>query len=127
MQRLVILTTGAKKTDCSVVNWDWTRLHGELRKQSSKHGPPNNTVTATLDWAEKNTIKKIRDKFVHASWWDYADVGVVCTRIERKSSGSTMVSTLEQLAAQANLLHAYSAKLDDLVGEHWVNLYLPAD
>jgi hypothetical protein len=127
MQRLVILTTGGKKADCSVVNWDWTKLHDELRKQSSKNGPPNNTVTAALDWAEKHAIKKIRDKFVHASWWDYAGVGVVCTRIERKTSGSTMVGTLEELTAQANLLHAYAVKLDDLVGAHWVNFYLPAD
>ena len=127
MQRLVILTTGGKEADLSVVNWDWTRLHGEIRKQSSNNGPPNNTVTAALDWAEKNAIKTIRDKFVHASWWDYADVEVVCTRIERKTSGHMMFGTLEHLAEQANLLHAYSAKLDGLVGQSWVNFYLPAD
>lgn len=127
MQRLVILTTGGRKADLSLGNWNWTQLHGELRKQSSNNGPPNNTVTTSLDWAEKNDIKKIRDKFVHASWWDYADVGVVCTRIERKSSGSTILGTLEQLATEASLLHEYSAKLDDLVGDSWVNFYLPAD
>ena len=127
MQRLVILTTTETNADCSVANWDWTRLHDVLRKQSNENGPPNNTVTAALDWAENNSIKKIRDNFVHASWWDYAGIGVVRTRIERKSSGSTIFGTLEQLGAQADLLHDYSAMLDNIIGDHWVNLYLPAE
>lgn len=127
MQRLVILTTGKTEADCSVVNWDWSRLHEELRKQSTNNGPLGNALNAALGWAETNNIKTSRDKFVHASWWDYAGVGVVCTRIERKSTGSTILGNLDDLTAEANLLHEYSAMLDEVVGENWVNFYLPAD
>jgi hypothetical protein len=127
MQRLAILTSGNREADFTFVNWTWTQLFDELRKNSREKGPPNNTVTAALDWAERNAIKKIRDKFVHASWWDYSGIGVICTRFERRTSGSTIVGTIEELTSQANLLLEFSTMLDEIVGPHWINFYLPAD
>lgn len=127
MQRLVILQKNhAKKADFSVVNWEWSRLHAEIRKHSDIKGVPNKAVIEALDWAEKNAIKKIRDDFVHASWWDYAGVGAVRTRIARKTTGNTILGTLEQVAENAETLHVYANMLDELVGDRWVNFYLPA-
>lgn len=127
MKRLAILTRGSADGSFSTIDWDWTSLHAELRQQADTVGPPNDTLAHALDWAEEHQIKRKRDDVVHACWWDYADIPVTRGRFNRKSDGHNIVGTMDELKTTAEECATYAAMLEDVVGQSWLNVYLPRD
>jgi hypothetical protein len=106
-----------------LVDKSWTQLHDDLR--SFCPDQPQN-LADTLDWGEENRIKARRDNVVHAYWWIFDGCGVRRSRFRRKSEGAVMTGTMDDLRKDAELIFAYSERLDDLLGSDWAYAMLPA-
>lgn len=126
MKRLLILTSGNRHADFSAEGATWTALHKELKLRANRDGPPGNTVSVAVQWAEHHHVKKIRDDLIHANWWDFSGIGVRRTRFAIKSKGVTLLGSLDELKCDVEVLGQYELMLDDCVGPHWPRVYLPA-
>jgi hypothetical protein len=80
-----------------------------------------------LDWADRNRAKWRRDNVIHAYWWNY-DLGgaVLRSRFRRRQDGEQIIGTWAKLEEDAQLLFQYANRLDELLGEDWGRVLLPA-
>lgn len=127
MKRLLILTGKRTEADFSVADLTWSDLHKKLKCRANRDGPPGNTLAKTLEWGETKKVKDARDNLIHASWWDYAGVGVRRTRFSHGGKNNIAIGTLDDLKQTVELLGQYEIYIDDCVGQFWPRAYLPAD
>jgi len=125
MKRLLTLISGGKVADFAGLDATWTALHNTLKKRASRDGPPGNTVSVALEWAEDKQIKKIRDDLIHANWWDFSGVGVRSTRFAIRKDGTVILGSVDDLKHHVELLGQYELMLDECIGPHWPRVYLP--
>ena len=124
MKRLLILLKkqGGK---FSLVDKVWSDLHKMLATESRRQGERQEALRPILQWALDNRLKERRDNVVHSYWWDFDGVAVTRSRFFRREDGANIVSTLEELDEDVNLLSEYARRLDGLLGEDWPRAMLP--
>jgi hypothetical protein len=81
-------------------------------------------LAALLDWGDENKIKIRRDNAIHAYWWVYDGVGARRSRFARRTDGSIIDATLDDVAEDARLIFEYAQRLDGLLGYDWMILRL---
>jgi hypothetical protein len=125
MKRLLLLLEQAPEAQFSLVDKNWTDLHGRLRNLADGTTARRVELEKVLDWGEDNDVKRRRDNVVHAYWWNYAGLGARRSRFYRRTNGATINATLDDLLRDAELLFEYSEKLDGLLGSDWIIVRLP--
>ena len=127
MKRLLLLLRG-DNGQFSLVDLNWSQLHQALAdecKGQDGRDPVRKRLSRVLAWAEQNQIKRRRDDVIHAYWWNFEGCGVMRSRFNRRKDGKQIISSLEQLEEDADLLFEYARRLDDLLGEDWPRAMLP--
>lgn len=126
MKRLVLLLRG-QSGQFSVVDWKWTDLHEALVSESQRtdRDARRRRLHRVLAWGQTKEVKRRRDNVVHAAWWNFDGLGVVGSRFYRKTDGTMIFSSLEDLEDDAYVLFEYARRLDDLLGEDWPRAMLP--
>jgi hypothetical protein len=126
MKRLLILLT---KQDgrFSLVDKTWSDLHRMLEREAGGTGERCEELRSVLAWSVENRLKERRDNTVHAEWWDFDGVGVTRSRFFRREDGAQLLTTLEELDEDAELLSQFARRLDNLIGEDWPRAMLPGE
>ena len=125
MKRLLPLLEEATEAQFSLVDKNWTDLHGRLRGLADTTTVRRAELGNVLDWGETNEVKRRRDNVVHAYRWNYAGLGARRSRFYRRTNGTTINATLDDLSRDAELLFEYAEKLDGLLGSEWMIARLP--
>ncbi len=125
MKRLLLLLSG-ESGSFSRVDLTWTDLHKGLLAACSGTDDRRLALSNVLAWGDENGVKKRRDDVVHAYWWLFAGCGVRRSRFYRKTDGSIVLSSLEHLDRDAEILFDYAGRLDELLGSDWGTATLPA-
>jgi hypothetical protein len=127
MKRLLLLLKG-EPGGFSQVDKSWTDLHKALLKECSGQDldATRKRLKRVLAWGEASDAKRRRDDAVHSYWWIFDGCGVVRSRFRHNEDGRTMISSLDELEKDAEILFEYACRLDDLLGEAWARAMLPA-
>jgi hypothetical protein len=128
MKRLLLLLKG-EAGQFSLVDKTWSELHKALSQEcsGSKLDSRRKRLKRVLAWGEDKQVKRRRDNVVHAYWWNVDGCGVRRSRFYRHEDGVTIISSLEDLTEDADLLFEYARRLDDLLGEDWARAMLPSE
>lgn len=79
-----------------------------------------------LDWSASKSLVKRRNDVVHAVWWDYAEIPPFRSRFLLNGQASMHVAAdLDEFFSLTKLMREYLSKLDALVGDAWLTIYLP--
>jgi len=124
MKRLLLLLAG-ESGSFSRVDLTWTDLHKGLVDACTGADDRRLALADVLAWGDENNVKGRRDDVVHAYWWLFAGCGVRRSRFKRKSDGTTLVTSFEQLDEDAEILFDYAGRLDELLGSDWGWVALP--
>lgn len=124
MKRLLLVLKSLDEAHFEEVDGTWTSLTDQLRDECDGSDQRRLELAALLDWAEDNKIKIRRDNAIHAYWWIYDGVGARRSRFARRSGGSIIDATLDDVAEDAHLIFEYAQRLDELLGYDWMILRL---
>lgn len=143
MKRLILILEENTVAKFGSVELPWSGLHKRLRRAAEaaarkdeaatlKPPPPGfdsfpSAVLSTLDVAEQEDIKAVRDHIVHASWWDFADAGLHRSRFYLDGKSELQRLDWAKMRRDVVILDRYARRLDDLVSRRWLGFFLPRD
>ena len=127
MKRLLLLLRGQSEFS-RVADKTWSQLHRCLESERTDADVRRKRLRRVLKWGEENRVQQRRDNAVHSYWWIFDGCGVMRSRFYRDhdQNGVTMISSLDELHEDAELLFEYARRLDDLLGEDWPRAMLPS-
>lgn len=125
MKRILLLLKGTTG-QFSLADKTWSQLHKALVRESRRPDARCVRLQDVIAWGEQKGVKRRRDNVIHACWWNFDDCCVVRSRFFRREDGTLIVSSLEDLEEDAEVLFEYASRLDDLVDEDWGRAMLPS-
>jgi hypothetical protein len=124
MKRLLLVLKRPDEAHFAEVDETWTSLTEQLRKECDGSDHRRSELEALLNWADEKKVKVRRDNAIHAYWWIYDGVGARRSRFARRTDGSIIDATLDDVAEDAGLIFEYANRLDELIGYEWMTLRL---
>jgi hypothetical protein len=132
MKRTLIVLR-ALENSFALVDLNWTQLDEMLESESTRSGlgvghPEIRIKLAEhLLWAKQRDLKTHRNHFIHGSIWDYDMPVLMISRFTRKSDGTSIVASMEDLERTAKRMVEYDLRLSSLLHGIWAEAMLPAD
>jgi hypothetical protein len=82
-------------------------------------------ILTALDWAAEQDLANVRNDFIHANWWDYADTGVSRSRFLLGGESQLQHFTWDFIQKESDDFQEFLRMLDEIVADQWSRFYLP--